>query len=124
MFSATVAASVSETSGHSSSTVISTSRTSPGQPTITDNTSESNHLALILVCGYMNQVCTKAPINAALLQKKYILITSAQALTATIESETNGCGNSSNDPASTIILSELNLLVIHGMIWLLHLNLF
>ena len=44
---------VSESSGHSSSSVISTSETS-GQPIITDSTSELNHLALIVVCGYVN----------------------------------------------------------------------
>ena len=56
MFSAqTIAtASMSETSDHSSSTVISTSGTSPGQPIMSDTTSEPNHLALILVCGCMN----------------------------------------------------------------------
>ena len=56
MFSAqTMAtASVSETSSHSSSTVISTSGTYPGQPIIDDTTSEPNHLALILVCGCRN----------------------------------------------------------------------
>ena len=45
---------MSETSSPSSTTVISTSGTSPGQPPITDATSESNHLALILVRGCMN----------------------------------------------------------------------
>ena len=29
-----------------------------------------------------------------------------------------------DDPTSTEILSELNLLAIHGMIWLSHVNLF
>ena len=31
-------------------------------------------------------------------------------------------GISPDDPASTNILSELNVLAIHGMIWLLHVN--
>ena len=73
MFSAQAmaAASVSEIGGHSSSTVISTNGTTSGRPVITDITSESNNLALILVCGCMNKECDKRQINAALLQKEY-----------------------------------------------------
>ena len=52
MFSAEAmtAANMSDSSGHSSSTVISTGRTSPGRPVLTDTISESSHLVLILVC--------------------------------------------------------------------------
>ena len=47
----TAPASVSESSGHSSNIVISTSGIFPDQPIITETLSEPNQFALILVCG-------------------------------------------------------------------------
>ena len=56
---------------------------------------------------------------------------SAQAMAAARVSEASDHGTviatsdiSRDDPASTKILSELNLLAIHGMIWLSHISLF
>ena len=56
---------------------------------------------------------------------------SAQGMAAASVSEASGqdiviatSGISTDDPVSTKILSELNWLAIHGIIWLLHVNLF
>ena len=54
---------------------------------------------------------------------------STQAMATVSVSEASGHGTVMatsgifpDDPASTKILSELNVLAIHGMIWLLHVN--
>ena len=56
---------------------------------------------------------------------------SAQGMVTASMSEASGHGTviatsgiSPDDPASTKILSEMNVLAIHKMIWLLHVNLF
>ena len=56
---------------------------------------------------------------------------SAQGMAPARVSEASGQGSviatsgiSSDDPTSTKILSELNVLAIHAMIWLLHVNSF